>query len=428
MVPPAAALAQTPEIAEVESALLDEKWEQVSQLLTEVDDRNDSPPLRLIKVHASVKLNANNDALRISLALSKEDLEICKKWAEQFAANHPNNAVSHYFMGDVLARLESWDAALESLNRALNCSPQHVLSLHARGVVRAARGELDATRSDFREAATLDEGLAESQVSRGIYLVQKRTSPEKALECFEKALQISPNYVLALNNRGSLKTVLRKWDEATADLNKARELASGGLLAFRPLVERNIAVLVYRRNKAIEDSLALASGLTPGTDIGETLNEMQSWTPGQRQRFTDGLNDATQFNDGIMRNPAIPDSFNGNLDLDVGVNALGPYIEGGPSVNATWELKDRTNQNMMHQHQLLDAIQEQFGVTPNEISNIEGWMINHTPTFQRHLTPGGVSSSEVGRNVEAGHWDVFTVYGFLYNVSFEKDNTERVVP
>lgn len=65
-------------------------------------------------------------------------------------------------------------------------------------------------------ASSVDKDNAEAHNSTGLALMDHQQY-EKALECFERAIQINPGYVLAWHNRALAKAMLGRYDQAFAD-------------------------------------------------------------------------------------------------------------------------------------------------------------------------------------------------------------------
>jgi tetratricopeptide (TPR) repeat protein len=65
-------------------------------------------------------------------------------------------------------------------------------------------------------ASSVDKDNAEARNSTGLALMDHQQY-EKALECFERAIQINPGYVLAWHNRALAKAMLGRYDQAFAD-------------------------------------------------------------------------------------------------------------------------------------------------------------------------------------------------------------------
>lgn len=126
--------------ARLEAAILKEDWSRVAALLGSA--KNLAAPARLVKAHAYLALNRNNESLCLFLnASSKDDLGKWEEWTRDFARKNPQTTVAHYFRGDALARLRQWDDALMAFVRAIELHPKHALALNSRGAIYAARGQ-----------------------------------------------------------------------------------------------------------------------------------------------------------------------------------------------------------------------------------------------------------------------------------------------
>jgi hypothetical protein len=72
-------------------------------------------------------------------------------------------------------------------------------------------------------ACYVDQNNAEAHNSKGLSLMDYQQY-EKALECFERAIQINPGYVLAWHNRALAKAMLGRYDQAFTDWNVVLKL------------------------------------------------------------------------------------------------------------------------------------------------------------------------------------------------------------
>jgi tetratricopeptide (TPR) repeat protein len=425
-VPTAAVAVDEPRISmdQVESAILEadrkegslkDKWSGAAELLASVGAKTGIAELRLVAAHIAMAVNDNNRALGLLMTLNgKDSLEDCRAWAEQFAQKHDQRAIAHYFLGDVLERLENPKGALAEFEAALSKEPSHVLSLHARGVARGTRNEFDLARGDLSAAEKLDPGFVELLVSRGTYMVQKRNDPKKALEWFDRALAKNAKCLLALNGAGSVRVLLREWSTARKQLDEARKLAVGDLEKLLPVIDLNSAHLASEYDKVIEQSLADAHGLKPGMSTQEVISAAKSWTPEQRQDFANAQANAAAHNRGIVSNPLVPNTFEGGIKGEIGKSAIGPYGSVGVHGNAAWDFKGTTQGNMDRQQSKVDAFQSAFGITAKPISNAEGFYKNQTE-FKRYQN--GISSQEIARGLDPPEWFISAVYGLMYAVA-----------
>ncbi len=235
---------------EVEGAVLAEDWAKVAKLLDDVKAETPEPVLRLIKGHADLALNRNNESLCmfISVASSDNDLQEWDKWTRDFAGRNPKSIIAYYFRGDALARIKKWDEALTAFNKALELNPKHAMVLNARGVVYAAKRDLTLARNDFDNAISINQSFADAYANLGSRFIQMKDGAEGAINEFDKALRISPGFALALHGKGNVEVILFQIEEAEKNLNKAKEYGTCGKELFNENII-NIAAYVHGVDK-----------------------------------------------------------------------------------------------------------------------------------------------------------------------------------
>lgn len=296
---------------ELEAALLTEDWHRVADLLDHVHTRPQSPPqdaeagespaedaemdrsasvLRLIKGHACLALNRNNEAA--CMFLSARHAPAVKAWracTERFVEDHPGSAVAHYLHSDALSRSRQWELALAGLEKALKASPDHALTLNARGVAHAATGDLRLARVDFADAIKASRRqLADPYANIGALCLQRKDGAEGGLRAFNDALDINPDFALALHGRGYVRIVLAgKMDEeeakaqiaqAKADLQKAEELSRCEGMAMLFLANKMRYSAFWNGMEPGQMLASLASGEHIGTTIDAQINRVeQAW-------------------------------------------------------------------------------------------------------------------------------------------------------
>jgi tetratricopeptide (TPR) repeat protein len=211
----------------LEEAILAEKWEKVVRLLSDVNEPNLPASLRLIKGHACLATNRNNESLCLFLnSSSQADLLEWKEWTNSFTVKHLTSPIAYYFKGDSNARLRQWDQATANLNTACVIEPNHALVLNARAVFFAHRGMMERARADIEKTLKITQGrLADAWANLGYYWIQRQEGAEGAIRAFGKAIELSPNFALAFHGRGCANLVLGK-QEAKYDLAKATEYGS----------------------------------------------------------------------------------------------------------------------------------------------------------------------------------------------------------
>jgi tetratricopeptide (TPR) repeat protein len=213
----------------VQESILAEDWTKVTDLLGPDDSLKAPAVARLIKGHACLALNRNNESLCLFLSVTSEsdlkNLKKWKEWAQKFTKQNPKSPIAHYFKGDAFARLEQWDSALVAFDKGLKLDSTHVLLLNAKGVTHAAKGEWDTAYVYLAKAATADTSFADAYANLGALRIQMKTAAKGAYEWFSQAVRISPDFALAVNGRGCAQYARGYWDSAQVDFEEAGEKA-----------------------------------------------------------------------------------------------------------------------------------------------------------------------------------------------------------
>jgi protein O-GlcNAc transferase len=113
--------------------------------------------------------------------------------------------------------------------------------------------------------AEQQRGDAIALVDRG-NLLQSLQHFHEAVECYDRALQVTPDFAVAFNNRGNALRALRRFDEALADFESALQLKP----AFPPGLNNRGNVLrdMGRLQEAL-DSFTAALALSPGFAVAQ---------------------------------------------------------------------------------------------------------------------------------------------------------------
>ncbi len=251
MIPASQASAQATALDNaLEEAILAENWEVVLRLLPAEAEPNLPAALRLVKGHACLATNRNNESLCLFLsATSKEDLQKWQTWSQNFAAKYPTSPIAHYFKGDSYARLEQWDQAISDFNTALKIDPNHPLVLNARGVTYCAKGAWDSALIDLTAATISGASFADVYASTGAMWIQRRLGPLGASMAFEKALELSPSFALAHNGKGCAEFALGRWTEANHSIAKAHTYLSCDN-RIMSVISHNLSVIAVAAKRA----------------------------------------------------------------------------------------------------------------------------------------------------------------------------------
>jgi tetratricopeptide (TPR) repeat protein len=209
---------------QLEQAILAEDWDMVVLLLPKEAEPNLPVPLRLVKGHACLATNRNNESLRLFVSTGKKEyLKRWDEWTTDLRNSHPHNPISGYLRGDALARLQRPSEAVDVFTASLKASPNHALLLNARGVTYCSMGQFEKALEDITKATAVAPSFTDALLSVGSLWVQWKTGPDGALEAFSAALVKSPDSIVAMNGRACAQLTLGHFEESFRDLKNAAQ-------------------------------------------------------------------------------------------------------------------------------------------------------------------------------------------------------------
>ena len=133
-----------------------------------------------------------------------------------------------------------------------------------RGTAYAEKGDFDRAIEDFDKVLELNPEDAAAYFNRGT-AHSALNQHEKAIENYNKAIELDPNLAMAYNNRGLAYYSLNKHDEAMAEYNKAIELDQNLALAYNnralgyySLNKHDEAIAEYNKAIELDPNLAMA--------------------------------------------------------------------------------------------------------------------------------------------------------------------------
>lgn len=198
-------------------------WRQVFELTKGVDLTHPSPVLKLVRGHACLALNHNNEATLLFFGTrDPQQLQAYQEWASGNLAKNPDQPYAHFFTGDAAARLGKWDEALREFDAAIRFKQDFALAYNARGAANALRKDIGAANNDFSRASEIDSRLADTYNSAGYLWVQRKEGGAKgATSAFSKAIENTPDFSLALHGRGCVQLASGHAKVAYDDLRRA---------------------------------------------------------------------------------------------------------------------------------------------------------------------------------------------------------------
>jgi tetratricopeptide (TPR) repeat protein len=434
----------------VEKALLAEEWEKVVTLLKDVTPETQDPVLRMIKGHACLATNRNNESLCLFLSATNDSsITSYNSYCKIKVSQNPENCAFNYLMGDALARKAQWDSAIIFFTKSLCKNSRHYLSLNSRCIVYAFKEVWDSALVDIDDAIKAKLTFADAYATKGALRIHMRKMPKGALDAYSNAIKINPNFFLAHNGSGAIQLVLSQWEQAEKELKEASQLKTDCLNQAMNIVDINTASLSYAKSVALLKKGMEIAGIDYGTYIGgKTVtsenyqnlvesykNEFRPMLPDKAARVGGYINNAVPFSETFgSKNPLnwatkTDVSFENNANLKAGLIGKVPFIVGTgetkANVNASFDFKGDYTKDLLVQKAAQQAYNEVWGNKlgagkPPSISDLvnpfsdlrrEGFDFTHSSG----KTAGGVCPEGLSQaKVETGDWKIVTLYGLFY--------------
>jgi len=163
--------------------------------------------------------------------------------------------------GVVFMRQKQLDRAITEFDQAIRFAPKDPLALTNRGDAYRNKGRLDRALQDYEAAIASNPKWGAAYFGRAATFQQKARTDfdafvnegrfeELAIAEYDKVLQLFPKNAGALNNRGQLNHILRKYELALADFTQAIEIEPAN-----PIILRNRA-LTHRMMRRFDLAIA----------------------------------------------------------------------------------------------------------------------------------------------------------------------------
>lgn len=411
LVVPAAVIAQDVPVDNIVA----ENWTGVARELHSVTPKTESAVLRMIKGHACLATNRNNESLELFASASNDDdRQTWQTWANRFAEDH-DCAVAWYFLGDAAARQKDWDSAATDLDKAIAADPKCYLALNARGVVKHAQGSTIKAQEFFEKATKAKADFADAYASMGtcyVFRNTKRGSMKKAQDSLDAATAFGnaethtedEKLAIALMGRGCALSALQFFEHAkTCFLDES--LPDHLLpLAKRNLLANEFDVLKRTVKRAEDAGMTLrATELRPNTGrvlyqghfSGEGIHKMPDCSKWWCLENCTKVGPVKKTGD---------EAATLSLDLD---EALLPVLSRDPDATSSAVIPDY-DQLTSFIDESVTELSLQLAPAPAPITEVD---------LQRDPLAGGLTTKQIQLiRTSKGACGVCNVYGLLYTV------------
>lgn len=183
----------------------------------------------------------------------------------RYAAAHPERIEGHENLG--VARLARGDlaGAIEAFRRGLAVRPDSASLLSKLGSALAEKGDAAGARAAFEEGLRTAAPYAPLYFNYALLLAP--TDPARAIEMYERALEIDPANAAVLTNLGALRVKRLEYEAAAACWRKTIDVAPAGSPAAK-LASENLERLEDPAFKESLEATALSSLYAEARAVG----------------------------------------------------------------------------------------------------------------------------------------------------------------
>lgn len=382
------------------NALLNENWQGVYDLLKEVDINNASPVSRLIKAHACLATNRNNESLRLYRSIELTDSLTIKKnysdwhlWTSDLVKKYPQSSVALYLYGDSYARLMDWNNALSMFKKADSINPNNPIIFNAMGTIYSALNDGNNAIKYFDNSIKNGKTLAEPYISRATYNLKHSSGKEGVYNKMKESLKHSSNSILALNGIGCYYYINCEWDSAQYYFNKIHELDT----IFNDIVLFNLNMVIISKQEYIFKDSNMVAQIAPGTDFRpylQNVNQIKQQVS-QTQQGATNLNNYNKLAQIVTPSQV---TMGGEFSSTKGIRLYG---------EAKWN-------NMPQQYDNnIQTTNSQIEACKNAKSNLD--VLENRINYDMQNNPGGVKTYNTPCKDE-DNWLIGCFYGLYYNI------------
>ena len=208
----------------------------------------------------------NDQALLIQAVEHQSEgrVNVAEPMFRNYLARHPNDPVALYSLAAVLMGRREVNEALGLLAHGTQVAPTFAPLWFAYGTTLQAAGQREAALQAYDRALELKPDYVEALVNSGAVL-REMLQHGPALERFMRVLSINPNYENALGNCAIMLSEFKRPEEATAMFQR--------LLAINPNYDFGLGLLTYERLHACDwtDFDVLSQQIVDGVRQGKRV-------------------------------------------------------------------------------------------------------------------------------------------------------------
>src|SRR5579859_1308088 len=155
--------------------------------------------------------------------LGKTYMQLSEQALSKMNAIDPNSVLAHEMSGEIMESMKNYDGAVLEYKKAVEMAPQQAGTHYRLGNAYWSLGEWDAAIKEFEGELANDPRNCEAQGQIGNILIAQRMNFEEGLAAVDKALAMCPNQTQARVDRGRALLKLKRNEEGVKDLQAAEQ-------------------------------------------------------------------------------------------------------------------------------------------------------------------------------------------------------------
>jgi tetratricopeptide (TPR) repeat protein len=195
--------------------------DQVEMLLARTWVQLGDDSVAALHLHALTTRNPGNQ--EAWYLLGKVYLQLSQEALAKVNEIDPNSTLSHVISGEIMESMKNYDGALVEFNEAAQIDPQHAGVQEHLGNVYWVLGNWSSARQAFQAELAHNPANCSARWKGADCLVEEHTSPEKALQELNQAVQQCGTLMQARVDRARALIQLERPAEALPDLLAAEK-------------------------------------------------------------------------------------------------------------------------------------------------------------------------------------------------------------
>ena len=153
--------------------------------------------------------------------LAKVYMKLSEQSLAKMNAIDPQSVLAHELSGEMMEAMNNFDGAVVELKKAVDMAPNQAGTHYRLGDAYWSLSQWDAAAEQFQAELAVDPGNCLARARLGNIVLQKNGSPEEALAAIDKALAMCPSLTDAHVDRARALTKLNRNAEAATELEAA---------------------------------------------------------------------------------------------------------------------------------------------------------------------------------------------------------------